>query len=87
VLISDVAETLGFDMPPMPEAAQARLRGFVPFCAPRNPVDCTAQAFNQIELVGEFARSMAADGGYSACLASSPRSAAPGPWRRRCGRR
>ena len=68
VLISDVAETLGFDMPPMPEAAQARLRGFVPFCAPRNPVDCTAQAFNQIELVGEFARSMAADGGYSACL-------------------
>lgn len=68
VLISDVAETLGFDMPAMPEAAQERLRGFVPFCAPRNPVDCTAQAFNQIELVGEFARSMAADGGYSACL-------------------
>ena len=68
VLISDVAETLGFDMPAMPQAAQDRLRGFVPFCAPRNPVDCTAQAFNQIELVGEFARSMAADGGYSACL-------------------
>lgn len=68
VLISDVAESLGYDMPAMPEDAQARLRGFVPFCAPRNPVDCTAQAFNQIELVGEFARAMAADGGYAACL-------------------
>ena len=68
VLISDVADTLGFPLPPMPEAAQDRLRGFVPFCAPRNPVDCTAQAFNQIELVGEFARAMAVDGGYASCL-------------------
>jgi acyl-CoA synthetase (NDP forming) len=68
VLISDVAESLGFEMPPMPEDAQARLRGFVPFCAPRNPVDCTAQAFNQIELIGEFTRSMVEDGGYTSCL-------------------
>ncbi len=68
VLISDVADTLGFPLPPMPGAAQERLRGFVPFCAPRNPVDCTAQAFNQIELVGEFTRAMAADGGYASCL-------------------
>lgn len=68
VLISDVADTLGFPLPPLPEAAQERLRGFVPFCAPRNPVDCTAQAFNQIELVGEFTRAMAADGGYASCL-------------------
>ena len=68
VLISDVAESLGFAMPPMPEAAQQRLRGFVPFCAPRNPVDCTAQAFNQIELIGEFTRSMVEDGGYTSCL-------------------
>jgi acyl-CoA synthetase (NDP forming) len=68
VLISDVAESLGFAMPPMPEAAQERLRGLVPFCAPRNPVDCTAQAFNQIELIGEFTRSMVEDGGYTSCL-------------------
>jgi acyl-CoA synthetase (NDP forming) len=68
VLISDVAESLGFPMPPMPEAAQARLRGLVPFCAPANPVDCTAQAFNQIELIGAFTRSMVEDGGYTSCL-------------------
>ncbi|HEV7456144.1 MAG TPA: acetate--CoA ligase family protein [Roseococcus sp.] len=68
VLISDVAESLEFPMPAMPEAAQAKLRGFVPFCAPRNPVDCTAQAFNQIELIGEFTRSMVEEGGYTSCL-------------------
>lgn len=68
VLISDVAESLGFAMPPMPGDAQARLRALVPFCAPRNPVDCTAQAFNQIELIGAFTRSMVEEGGYSACL-------------------
>ncbi|MCW8086252.1 acetate--CoA ligase family protein [Sabulicella glaciei] len=69
VLISDVAESLDFPMPPMPEETQRKLLGFVPFCAPRNPVDCTAQAFNQIELVGEFARATAAEGGYSSLLA------------------
>jgi len=68
VLISDVAESLDFPMPEMPEHAQAKLRGFVPFCAPRNPVDCTAQAINQTELIGEFARSMVEDGGYTSCL-------------------
>lgn len=68
VLISDAADALGLELPPMPDAAQERLRGFVPFCAPRNPVDCTAQAFNQIELVGEFARATAVDGGYRSCL-------------------
>ena len=31
------------DAAEMPQDAQARLRALVPFCAPRNPVDCTAQ--------------------------------------------
>jgi len=68
VLISDVAESIDFEMPEMPAEAQARLRGLVPFCAPRNPVDCTAQAINQTELIGEFARAMVVDGGYTSCL-------------------
>ncbi len=69
VLISDVAETLGLPMPPMPEAAQAALRALVPFAAPANPVDCTAQAFNDMSLVGRFTESMVADGGYASVLA------------------
>ena len=69
VLISDAAETLGLELPPMPEPAQARLKAMLPFAAPRNPVDCTAQAFNDITLVGRFMDSMVVDGGYTSVLA------------------
>ncbi len=69
VLVSDVAETLNFPLPPMPEASQAMLKSLVPFCAPRNPVDCTAQVFNDLTLIGRFTESMVADGGYTSVLA------------------
>jgi acyl-CoA synthetase (NDP forming) len=69
VLIADAADAAGLPMPPMPEAAQAKLRAMVPFAAPRNPVDCTAQAFNDISVVGRFAESMATDGGYASMVA------------------
>ena len=69
VLISDEAEALGLPMPPMPEAAQAALHEALPFCAPRNPVDCTAQALNDASLIGRFARSLVEDGGYRSVLA------------------
>ena len=68
VLISDAAEALGFEMPAMPEAAQAALKAKISFCAPRNPVDCTAQTFNQPSLIGEFAESLVTDGGYKSIL-------------------
>jgi acyl-CoA synthetase (NDP forming) len=44
VLISDVAESLGLEMPAMPEAAQAKLKELISFCAPRNPVDSQVMA-------------------------------------------
>jgi acetate---CoA ligase (ADP-forming) len=69
VLISDAAAEAGVEMPPMPEAAQARLRGLIPFCAPRNPVDCTAQVTNELSLIRTFTGSVAEDGGYPAILA------------------
>ena len=53
----------------MPDEAQARLKAMLPFAAPRNPVDCTAQAFNDMTLVGRFMDSMVDDGGYTAVLA------------------
>jgi acetate---CoA ligase (ADP-forming) len=69
VLISDAAEAAGVEMPPMPEEAQARLRELVPFCAPRNPVDCTAQVTNNLPLITEFTESVARDGGYPSIIA------------------
>jgi len=68
VLISDAADALGFAMPAMPDAAQAKLREKISFCAPRNPVDCTAQTFNQPAMIGEFAESLAVDGGYTSII-------------------
>ena len=68
VLISDAAEGLGLPLPEMPADAQARLKALLPFAAPRNPVDCTAQAFNDMTLIGTFTDSMIEDGGYASIL-------------------
>jgi len=68
VVIADAAERLGLSMPEMPEDAQAELKRLVPFAAPRNPVDCTAQAFNDTSLIGRFTESMVVNGGYISVL-------------------
>ncbi|HEY5299399.1 MAG TPA: acetate--CoA ligase family protein [Acetobacteraceae bacterium] len=68
VLVSDVAEQVGLAMPPMPEEAQARLKALVSFCAPRNPVDATAQVGNDLTLLTPFMEALVADGGYASIL-------------------
>ncbi len=68
VLISDAAEALGLPMPEMPEAAQKKLKELVSFSSPRNPVDCTAQATNDMTLVSRFGNAMVEDGGYTSVL-------------------
>lgn len=80
VLISDVAETLGLPMPEMPQAAQDKLRALVPFCAPRNPVDATAQVSNDIKLVKTFTESMVRDGGYASVLGFFSMTASSRRW-------
>jgi acyl-CoA synthetase (NDP forming) len=69
VIISDAAARAGVAMPEMPQAAQQTLRELLPFAAPRNPVDCTAQAMNDITLVHRFFGAMVAEGGYRSVLA------------------
>lgn len=69
VLISDAAEAAGLPMPPMPKAAQEALHAALPFCAPQNPVDCTAQALNDLSLVGRFATALVEEGKYHSILA------------------
>ncbi|HVZ08351.1 acetate--CoA ligase family protein [Rhodopila sp.] len=80
VLISDSAEALGLEMPEMPAAAQKRLRELVPFCAPRNPVDATAQVSNDVTLVKTFTESMVRDGGYSSVLGFFSMTASSRRW-------
>jgi acetate---CoA ligase (ADP-forming) len=68
VLVSDVAEQVGLAMPAMPADAQARLKSLVSFCAPRNPVDATAQVGNDLALLEPFFESVVRDGAYSSIL-------------------
>ncbi len=68
VLISDAAEAAGVPMPEMPAEAQAKLKGLISFSAPRNPVDCTAQAVNQTEMFEHFLEVTADAGGYQSML-------------------
>jgi acyl-CoA synthetase (NDP forming) len=68
VLIADEADARGLDVAPMPEDAQAELREILPFAAPRNPVDVTAQAFNDLNLVTLFLQKMIERGDYDSLL-------------------
>jgi acyl-CoA synthetase (NDP forming) len=68
VVISDVAEDLGLPMPEMPAEAQKRLKKILPYAAPRNPVDCTAQVLNDLSLMGKFAEAVVTEGGYKSIL-------------------
>lgn len=68
VLIADDADELGLPMPPLPDDAQDRLKSKLGFAATRNPVDCTAQAFNQIELIGDFGTTLLDAGGYKSLI-------------------
>lgn len=68
-MMADAADEAGLDVAPMPEAAQRRLKELLPFAAPRNPVDITAQAFNDMSLVTQNLRLMLAEGGYDMIVA------------------
>ncbi|NIP76993.1 MAG: hypothetical protein GTN90_13865, partial [Xanthomonadales bacterium] len=68
VLMADAAEDMGLDVAPMPEDAQAELKAILPFAAPRNPVDVTAQFFNDLTLVPRFTKAMLDRGGYDALI-------------------
>ncbi|WP_102225169.1 acetate--CoA ligase family protein [Acidimangrovimonas sediminis] len=68
IIATDEAEAQHLPMPPMPEAAQAHLRELLPYGAPANPLDCTAQALNDLALFDAFTRSALKDGGYRSIL-------------------
>ncbi|MFO7746543.1 MAG: acetate--CoA ligase family protein [Orrella sp.] len=68
VIISDAAEACGLPMPAMPDEAQKALTDLLPYAAPRNPVDVTAQFLNDMSLARTFTESVVRDGGYQSIL-------------------
>lgn len=83
VLMADAAADHGMQVPPMPQAAQDALKAALPFANPVNPVDITAQVFNDLSLVKTNTDLMLGQGGYDSVvgfftsLAGSPSMAAP----------
>ena len=69
VLMADAAAEFGLDLTPMPENAQTALKTLIPFCAPRNPVDITGQAFNDKAAIDVFVSRMFDDGEYASIVA------------------
>lgn len=68
IVAADEAEIAGLPMPAMPAGAQARLKEILPFASPSNPLDCTAQALNDLSLFETFTRAALAEGGYRSVL-------------------
>lgn len=68
-LMADDAADRGMEVPPMPEDAQRRLKELVPFASPRNPIDMTAQPFNDINLVARYLEIMLREGNYDSVVA------------------
>lgn len=68
VLISDAAEKHGLDVAPMPHEAQETLQALLPFATVTNPVDTTAQALNDMNLLAKNIEVMLDQGGYDALI-------------------
>lgn len=67
-LMADEASAQGLDVRPLSDAAQDTLRGWVPFAAPRNPVDITGQVTNDLSLLARSARVMLDDRGFASWM-------------------
>jgi acyl-CoA synthetase (NDP forming) len=67
-LMADEASAQGMDVQPLSEAAQDTLRSWVPFAAPRNPVDITGQVTNDMSLLERSARVMLDDRGFASWM-------------------
>jgi acetate---CoA ligase (ADP-forming) len=68
-LMADDAAERGLQVPPLPEDAQRKLKELVPFASPRNPIDLTAQPFNDIKLVARNLEIALREGGYDSLIA------------------
>ena len=69
VQMADAAVAAGLDVAPMSDDAQARLKAALPYASPRNPVDITAQAFNNVDLIADNLDLILADGRYDSIVA------------------
>ena len=65
VIMADAAAEKGFELPPLPESTQKRMKEMVPFAGTRNPLDVTAQLVNDATIMQPMFDALLGDGGYT----------------------
>lgn len=65
VIMADAAHEKGFELPPLPESTQKRMKEMVPFAGTRNPLDVTAQLVNDATIMQPMFDALLGDGGYT----------------------
>jgi acyl-CoA synthetase (NDP forming) len=68
VMMADTAEEVGLDLAPLPDKTQAYLKELVPFAGTRNPVDFTAQVYNDYSVITKNFHAIFEEGGYDAVI-------------------
>jgi acyl-CoA synthetase (NDP forming) len=68
VMMADAAEAAGLDLAPLPEKTQAYLKELVPFAGTRNPIDFTAQVYNDYSVITKNFEAIFKEGGYDAVI-------------------
>ena len=64
VQMCDAADRFGLAVPPLPLSAQQRILDMIPYAAPANPVDVTAQALSDMNVLQRSLRITIEEGGY-----------------------
>jgi len=68
VMMADAASELGLDVAPLSEKSQQQLKALTPFAAVRNPVDFTAQVYNDMSLITKNYETILGDEDYDAIV-------------------
>ncbi len=71
VLLADAASAQGLDLPKLAQHTQERILASVPFAAPSNPVDMTAQVSSRPEVLAKVLSAVAEDGNVDAMILQS----------------
>ena len=66
--MADDAVRAGLDVAPMPAPVESELKALLPIASARNPIDCTAQAFNDWSLFDRFLDATVRRGGYDSIV-------------------
>ena len=67
-MMADTAKNYNLNIAAMPADAQAEMKELVPFAAPRDPVDVTAQFFNDITLIPKFTKLILKQNNYNTLI-------------------